>query len=299
MLDSSKIKIGIAPIGWTNDDMPELGGEIPFEQCIRQMYETGYEGCEIGSKFPRDPDVLLNALKPYELKIASQWFSSYFTTNTNPDETVDAFKTHMKFLKSVGAKVVVVSEQGYSIQGQMETPLFRNKPVLLENDWEKLKLGLERIGMIAIENGMKIAYHHHMGTIVQSRSEIDKLMGITNPDLVFLLADTGHMYYAGGDPNKLVEDYIERIIHIHLKDVRANIMKKAREDNLSFLQSVKMGVFTVPGDGSIDFKPIFDTISKSKYHGWLLVEAEQDPQLADPKLYAQKGRETILKLTGI
>jgi len=299
MLNSSKIKIGIAPIGWTNDDMPELGGDIPFEQCIRQMHETGYEGCEVGSKFPRNSETLLAALKPYNLKIASQWFSSYFTANRNPKETIDAFKKHINFLKSVGATVIVVSEQGHSVQGNMDTPLFENKPTLLEKDWDNLKEGLEKIGKIAQNNDMKIAYHHHMGTVVQSRIEIDKLMKKTDPNLVYLLADTGHIFYAGGDPKDLIKDYIDRIVHIHLKDVRSKIVKKVQKEKLSFLQSVKLGAFTVPGDGDIDFKPIFDLIGNSNYTGWLVVEAEQDPHIADPKLYAQKGRDTIRKLSGI
>ena len=299
MLDSSKIKIGIAPIGWTNDDMPELGGEIPFKQCIREMSETGYGGCEVGSKFPRDPKVLLEALKPFNLQIASQWFSTFFTGDSNPGETAMAFINHLMFLKSIGAKVIVVSEQGYSIQGQMDTPLFENKPELKESEWDSLKSGLDSIGKIASAHGMKIAYHHHMGTVVQSREDVDKLMQLTDPKYVYLLADTGHMYYTGGDPLKLVEDYIDRIVHIHLKDVRSKIVDKVRSEKLSFLQGVKLGAFTVPGDGDIEFKSIFDKIGNSNYAGWLIVEAEQDPQLANPKEYAQKGRNTIRELAGI
>ena len=299
MLNSTKIKIGISPIGWTNDDMPELGGEIPFEQCIREMYETGYNGCEVGSKFPRDPETLLQQLKPYNLQIASQWFSTFFTGESNLGQTTLAFINHLMFLKSLGVKVIVVSEQGHSIQGQMDTPLFENKPELKESEWESLKSGLESIGKIASAHGMKIAYHHHMGTVVQSREEVDKLMQLTDPKYVFLLADTGHIHYAGGDPKKLVEDYIDRIIHVHLKDVRSEIVEKVRNEKLSFLQGVKLGAFTVPGDGVIDFKPIFETIGKSDYSGWLIVEAEQDPQIANPKEYAQKGRNTIRELAGI
>jgi len=299
MLNSTKIKIGISPIGWTNDDMPELGGEIPFEQCIREMHETGYNGCEVGSKFPRDPETLLQLLKPYNLQIASQWFSTFFTGESNLGQTTLAFINHLMFLKSLGAKVIVVSEQGHSIQGQMYTPLFENKPELKESEWESLKSGLESIGKIASAHGMKIAYHHHMGTVVQSREEVDKLMQLTDPKYVHLLADTGHIHYAGGDPKKLVEDYIDRIIHVHLKDVRSEIVEKVRNEKLSFLQGVKLGAFTVPGDGVIDFKPIFETIGKSDYSGWLIVEAEQDPQIANPKEYAQKGRNTIRELAGI
>jgi inosose dehydratase len=299
MLDKSVIKIGIAPIGWTNDDMPELGGEISFEQCITEMQQAGYEGCEVGSKFPKDPETLKKALEPVNLQIAAQWFSAFFTTETDPTETIEAFKKHLAFLKAMGAKIAVISEQGNSIQGQMNTPIFGNKPILDEDGWNKLVSGLNTIGKIAIENDMKIAYHHHMGTVVQTLDEVSILMKKTDPKFVFLLGDTGHIYYSGDNPVDLFSKFIGRIVHIHLKDVRQDVLDKVKNSNLSFLQGVKEGAFTVPGDGVIDYKPIFEIIKNSEYKGWLLVEAEQDPVKANPLEYAKKGRETIKNLTGI
>ena len=300
MLDSKKIKVAIAPIGWTNDDMPELGGNISFDQCISEMIEAGYVGSEVGNKYPKDPKELHKVLDPKKFSIASQWFSSFFTTKPL-EETVAAFKTHMAFLKAMGSKVIVISEQGGSIQGQMNTPILEKKPVLDAAGWDKLVKGLETIGKLAKDNGMKIVYHHHMGTVVQSREEIDTLMKKSNPDLVWLLADTGHMTYAAGDPVKLIEDYGSRIAHIHLKNIRANIVKEVKAKKLSFLKSVKLGAFTVPGDaeGSIDFAAVFKAIEKIKYEGWLVVEAEQDPEKANPLKYAKIGREAIRKFGGV
>lgn len=296
MLDAKKIKIGIAPIGWTNDDLPELGGDIPFEQCIKEMHDAGFVGSEVGNKYPKDPKVLKKALAPVKLNIASQWFSSFFTTKPL-EETVEAFKKHMAFLKAMGSKVIVISEQGNSIQGQPTTPVFGKKPVLDETGWGKLVKGLETIGQLAKENKMKIVYHHHMGTVVQTREEIDTLMKKSNPDLVWLLADTGHMTYAGGDPAKLIHDYAKRIAHIHLKDIRANVLEDVKKNNMSFLASVKAGVFTVPGDGCVDFKAVFKEIDAMNYEGWWVVEAEQDPAKANPLEYAKKARNYIKELT--
>ena len=300
MLNNEKIKIGIAPIGWTNDDMPELGRDISFEQCIKEMEMAGYEGCEVGSKFPKNPKELKEKLATNNLQVAAQWFSSFFTTQKK-QKTIERFKKHLDFLKKAGAKIAVISEQGNSIQGQMKTPIFKEKPTLDENGWEKLADGLNTLGEIAIKKGMRIAYHHHMGTVVQTREEVDTLMERTNPDKVFLLADTGHMAYHGGDPLKLLEDYLPegRIAHIHLKDIRKDVIQEVKEEGLSFLKGVLKGTFTVPGDGDINFKPILDIIGSSEYEGWLLVEAEQDPQKANPLKYAKKGRKTIKELGGI
>jgi inosose dehydratase len=300
MLKKEFVKVGIAPIGWTNDDLPELGGQIPFEQCIKEMVEAGYSGSEVGNKYPRDPVILKQFLKPYNFSIASQWFSSFFTTKPL-EETIEAFKKHMIFLHEMGSKVIVVSEQGNSIQGQMNIPIFGKKPILDEAGWSKLVTGLETIGQLANQQGMKIVYHHHMGTVVQSREEVDKLMKKSNPDLVWLLADTGHMFYAGGDPIKLINDYGTRIAHIHLKNIREKVLEEVKKKKKSFLDSVKAGVFTVPGDpeGSVDWSRIFKAIEAIKYQGWLVVEAEQDPAKANPLKYAKMGRETIKKFGGI
>jgi len=299
MLNLRKIKVGIAPIGWTNDDMPELGSKISFEQCIQEMAQAGYAGSEVGNKYPKDPVVLKNALSRYKLTIASQWFSSYFTTQNDPTQTIDSFKRHMTFLKTMGSHVIVISEQGNSIQGLMNVPIFGKKPVLDNEGWDRLVKGLETIGKLAKSNEMKIVYHHHMGTVIQSREEIDKLMQKTNSTLVWLLADTGHLTYTGGDPVKLIHDYAGRIAHIHLKDIRPTVLEEVKTKKLSFLQSVKAGVFTVPGDGCIDFKNVFKEIEKMNYEGWLIVEAEQDPSKANPLQYALKARKYIKDLTGL
>ena len=297
VLKKGEVRLGIAPIAWTNDDMPELGGEISFEQCIDEMAKAGFEGSEVGNKYPKDPEVLAKALEPRRLSIASAWFSSYFTTK-DPQETYDAFIKHRDFLNAMGAKVIVVSEQGRSIQGQMDVALHKNKPIFTHGEWRKLVAGLEELGRLAADKGMKIVFHHHMGTGVQTFAEVEKLMGLTDPDLVYLLLDTGHIVFAGGDPVKMVEAFGPRIKHVHFKDLRKSIVQKSFDEDLSFLQSVKLGAFTVPGDGMIDFAPIIKALNATDYKGWIIVEAEQDPALAPPLEYAQKARAYLREQLG-
>jgi inosose dehydratase len=297
VLKQSNVRLGIAPIAWTNDDMPELGKEISFEQCIDEMAEAGFVGSEVGNKYPKDPKVLAAALKPRGLSIASAWFSSLFTTK-DPEETYEAFIKHRDFLHAMGAKVIVVSEQGRSIQGLIDVPLHENKPIFTKEEWTKLATGLEELGRLAGEKEMQIVYHHHMGTGVQTFAEVQKLMDLTDPDLVNLLLDTGHIVFAGGDPVKMVENFGNRIKHVHFKDLRPAIVQKSFDDRLSFLQSVKQGVFTVPGDGMIDFAPVIQLLGEIDYKGWIIVEAEQDPALAPPLEYAIKAREYLREHLG-
>lgn len=294
MFNKNKVKIGICPIGWTNDDMPDLGKENTFQQAVSEMALAGYDGTEIGNKYPKDVKTLKKALDLRKLQIASAWFSAFLISKPF-EETKKAFIAHRDFLHAMGAKVIVVSEQSYSIQGKMEVPIFEGKYHMNEEEWKKLADGLNKLGELAKEKDMKIVYHHHMGTVVQTSAEIDKLMDMTDENLVYLLYDTGHLVYSGEDPIAIAKKYGKRIKHVHLKDVRPEMKKKVKEEKLSFLKGVRLGAFTVPGDGCIDFEPIFKVLADSNYEGWMLIEAEQDPAIANPLEYAIKGREYIRK----
>lgn len=292
------VKLGIAPIAWTNDDMPDLGAENTFEQCVSEMALAGFTGCEVGNKYPKDPAVLKAALDLRGLTIANQWFSS-FVLSKPMEEVEKDFIAQCKFLKTVGADTIGASEQSYSIQGQMHTPVFECKYVMVQKEWERFAKGMNRLGEIADSMGMKLVYHHHMGTVVQTAAEIDKMMDMTDPDKFSLLFDSGHLAYCGEDYVEVLKKHVKRVKHVHLKDIRPDVVKKVKDEKLSFLQGVRAGAFTVPGDGCIDFAPIFDILDAAGYKGWMIVEAEQDPAKADPLEYALKAREYIRKTAKI
>lgn len=297
MLDKNKVKLGIAPIGWTNDDMPDLGKENTFEQCISEMALAGFTGSEIGSKYPKDQKVLKKALDLRGIEICNCWFSSFLLTR--PYEEVEKeFIKQAGFLKQMGAKVIGVSEQSYSIQGK-DVPVFEGKYVMNEKEWRRLTDGLNRLGKSAREIGITLTYHHHMGTVIQTEEEIERFMDSVDPELVFLLFDSGHCSFAGIAPVKILEKYIGRTKHIHLKDLRMDVVRRAKEEKWSFLKGVRNGTFTVPGDGDVDFKPIFDLIESRGYEGYVVVEAEQDPTVANPLEYAMKARNYIKEKTGL
>jgi len=293
-----KVKLGIAPIAWTNDDMPELGAENTFEQCISEMALAGFTGCEVGNKYPRDVKVLKKALELRNMSIASAWFSSYLTTKPL-NETVEAFKEFRDFLHAMGADRINVAEQGHSVQGMVDVPVLSKKAVYTADEWKKLTTGLDTLGKLAADKGMKLCYHHHMGTGVQTTAEIDRLMENTDPGYVHLLYDTGHLVYSGEDPEAILKKYVKRIQHVHLKDIRKDVYEKVKAGDSSFLNAVKAGVFTVPGDGMIDFAPLFKVLEQSGYEGWYIVEAEQDPAKANPLEYAIKARSYIREKAGI
>ena len=298
MLDKSKVKLGIAPIGWTNDDMPDLGKENTFEQCVSEMALAGFTGCEVGSKYPKDPDVLKKYLEIRGVEICNQWFSSFLITK--PYEEVEAeFIKHIEFLKTMGAKVVGISEQSHSVQGQLTTPIFGHKYVMNDEEWKRFLDGLNRLGRTAKDRGIKLTFHHHMGTVVQTAEEVDRMMEGTDPELFSLLFDSGHLFYCGEDPVAVLKKYIDRTAHIHLKDVRKAVVDQVKAENKSFLDGVRAGTFTVPGDGDINFDPIFEIVDKAGYEGYMVVEAEQDPAKANPFEYAVKARKFIAEKTGL
>lgn len=298
-MNAQNVKLAIAPIGWTNDDLPELGQENSFEQCISEMALAGFVGCEVGSKYPRDLPQLKKALELRGLQVCNAWFSSYFA-NGERQKTLEQFIAHRDFLHQLGAKVIGCSEQSGSIQGT-DLPLFGLKPQFTEQQWQATFDGYNQLAELAAEKGMKVCLHHHMGTGIQTRAEIDRFMQGVNDD-VYLLFDSGHAYYAENSQQAMqaiLADYLPRIIHVHLKDVRNNVMAQVKQQQWSFLTGVKQGVFTVPGDGDIDFAPLFHLLAQHDYQGWLVVEAEQDPALANPFEYALKARRYIKQQTDL
>ena len=242
MLDKKKVKLGIAPIGWTNDDMPDLGKENTFQQCVSEMALAGFTGSEVGGKYPTDVETLKKG---------------------------------------------------------KDQPIFEGKYVMNDEEWKLLTDGLNKLGQIAKDKGMMLTFHHHMGTVIQTEEEIDRFMNEVDKDLVYLLFDSGHCSFAGIDPVKVLSKYIDRTRHIHLKDLRSDVVAQSKKEGWSFLKGVREGTFTVPGDGDVDFAPIFDIIEKSGYEGYVVVEAEQDPAKANPLEYAMKARKYIAEKTGL
>lgn len=298
MLDPAKVKLAIAPIGWTNDDMPDLGKENTFEQCVSEMALAGFKGSEIGNKYPQDVAELKHKLDVRGLQICNAWFSTLFTSEPY-EVTIQNFIKHRDHLHALGAKVIGASEQGNSIQGKPDNIFGDTKPVYTKEQWELIARGYNEMGALAQEKGMILTCHHHMGTGVQTIEEIDTFMSLVDPEKVFLLFDSGHLTFAGLDPVPVLKKYIHRIKHVHLKDCRTAIRDQARAEGWSFLTAVRNGVFTVPGDGDVDFAPIFRVLEEAGYEGWVVVEAEQDPARANPFEYAVKARKYIAEQTGL
>jgi inosose dehydratase len=298
MMNPEHVRIAIAPIGWTNDDLPELGGEIPFEQCVSEMALAGYAGCEIGGKFPRDPSILRPQLDLRGLRVCNAWFSSFLTTKSL-DENVIPFRLQCSFLRDMGATVIGISEQGHSVQGDPKLPVYDAKPIFGPSDWKRLHEGIAVLARHAAEYGITVAYHHHMGTGVQTVAETRILLDGVDAEALSLLFDTGHFAMSGEHPVDALEEFFPRVRHIHLKDVRMEVATAVRRERMSFLDAVRAGVFTVPGDGGIDFDPVFALLERGGYRGWMVVEAEQDPAKANPLEYAMKGRSFIRAKTGL
>lgn len=290
MAAQNAIKWGIAPIGWRNDDIPEIGKDNNLQQILSDIVVAKFEGTEVGGFFP-EPEVLNKELKLRNLRIAGKWFSSYIIRDGIKQATQD-FSEHCAYLKAVNADVAVVSEQTYSVQGTNKN-VFTEKPNFTDKEWKLLCEGLNTLGETANKYGLKLVFHHHLGTGVQTKEEVDRLLAGTNPKLVHLLYDTGHIYISDGDYVSLLETHINRIAHVHFKDVRTEVLEQCRSEGKSFLQSFLSGMFTVPGDGLIDFAEIYSFLVQSGYQGWIVIEAEQDPDVANPLEYALIAREYL------
>jgi len=289
------IRIGINPLTWTNDDMPELGAETPLEVCLAEGAQAGYEGFELGNKFPRDPAVLGPILKSHGLDLVSGWYSSQLLERS-VEEEIQAVQPHLNLLRTLGSTVMVFAETSYAVHGMMDTPV-STRPQMNKDQWAIFTRRLTGMGDYLSGEGVHMAYHHHMGTVVESQDDIDRMMTMTGSS-VGLLLDTGHLTYAGGDPLKAIRDHGTRINHVHCKDIREDVLDQSRAINSSFLKSVLAGVFTVPGDGCINYTEIWSALQALDYSGWLVVEAEQDPAIATPLKYAKMGHSHLAGIVG-
>ena len=286
------IKLGIAPIAWSNDDMPELGGDTTLEQCLSEASKAGFTGIESGGKFPKNSKELIPKLEKENLQLCSGWYGATLLKNT-PKEEFKLMREQMDLFKDCKSPCMVFAEVTNSVQSDPKTPLSK-KPKLSEEEWKLLISRINEISKMMIDENMPLAYHHHMGTVIETEAETRRLIESTN-DSVKLLIDTGHMLFSGGNSIKITEDFIERIIHVHCKDIRKNILDKSLKNDSTFRQAFLDGAFTVPGDGCIDYKPFLTLLKSKDYSGWLVVEAEQDPAKANPFEYAKIGYKYLSK----
>ena len=280
------IRLGVNPIGWTNDDLHELGDDISLDRCLAEARQAGFAGIELGRKFPRKAAELGPILGRHGLALVSGWYSATLTERSAAAE-IAALGAHADLLLGVGCTVMIVAEVGGCVHGRRDVPLSR-RPRLPDDDWKRFGAALTEVAEHLAGRGLRLAYHHHMGTVVESEAEIDRLMAVTGP-AVGLLLDTGHLTYAGGDVLGVARRHAARLAHVHCKDVRPAVLAHARARDLSFLDAVVDGVFTVPGDGGVDYPPLLAALDAAGYAGWLVVEAEQDPVKAPPLAYARRG----------
>ncbi len=284
------IRLGIAPIGWSNDDLPELGGDITLEQCLKEAKQAGYSGVEKGGKFPMDPKILKPLMEDHQLDLVSGWFSGRLLEVTIEEEK-SRIKEQLALYQAMGCPVMVYAETVGTVQGLIETPV-SERPKLTKDQIRRYGEKLTKFAEFLKAEHCPMTFHHHMGTVIEIEEEIDLLMENTD-EPVGLLLDTGHLTFAGGDVTATTERWGKRINHVHTKDIRKDVLKKLKAENWSFLKGVLEGVFTVPGDGSIDFGPFMKSLKTIGYSGWVVIEAEQDPKKANPLKMAEIGMAAL------
>ncbi|MDA8822661.1 myo-inosose-2 dehydratase [Candidatus Pelagibacter bacterium] len=286
------IKLGVAPIAWSNDDMPELGGKTSLEQCLNEASKAGFTGIESGGKFPKNSNELIPKLEKEKLELCSGWYGAQLLKNTAKEE-FSLMKEQLELFKDCKSPCMVFAEITNSVQGDPDIALSK-RPKLSKDEWNRLIVRINEISKMMIDENMPLAYHHHMGTVIETEDETKRLMESTI-DTVKLLIDTGHMLFAQGNSINLVKDFSEKLIHVHCKDIRKDVLEKSLKNDSTFRQAFLDGAFTVPGDGCIDYKPFLKILKEKNYSGWLVVEAEQDPIKANPFEYAKIGYNYLSK----
>ncbi|MGR3590802.1 MAG: myo-inosose-2 dehydratase [Limimaricola soesokkakensis] len=286
------IRYGTNPIAWSNDDDWSIGDHLSLEDCLSDCREIGFDGIEKGHKMPDEGAALKAALAEYGLRFAAGWFSTSILVRDIGDE-VKSLRDWISFTKAAGGDHINACECSNTVHGNDRVAV-NDRPVMTDAEWERFSRGYEELSRIAHEEGVAMGYHHHMGTIIESEAEIRRFMEMAGP-YTRLLLDTGHAWFGGADPGALARDFMDRVSHIHCKNVRPGVAKQVREEDLSFLEGVRRGAFTVPGDaeGCVDFAPVLREAAKAGYSGWLVIEAEQDSAVRDPREYQGLGLRSL------
>lgn len=284
------VRLGTNPIAWSNDDLVELGGDTPLETCLSEAALAGFSGIELGNKFPRQAELLRKALEPHGLALVSGWYGAELRKRPLEAE-IAAMTPHLDLLAALGAPVMIFCETSDTVQNRRSVPV-ADRPRMAEAEWRPFLDKLAQIALHMAGRGVRMAYHHHMGTVIERAAEIDRLMEGT-PETVGLLYDTGHLTFAGAEPAAIARRWARRIVHVHAKDVRKTVLARVLDQRLSFLDAVVEGVYTVPGDGIVDFTSALKPLADAGYQGWMVVEAEQDPAKAHPLTYARLGYRSL------
>lgn len=301
MFAPGTVRLAAVPNAWVNDDLPELGAGTSFEQIVSEMALAGYVGTELGSTYPTDGAELRAALDLRGLAASGAWVSTWFASKGGAyEQTLETFRSQLPFFAEIGLEDVYVAEVTGAVH-QQPVPALANRPVFSDEQWQAMVRGLGEMGRIATDHGLRINYHHHTGTGVQDDADVDRLMADTTPGEVFLLLDTAHMTVGGGDALRVVREHEGRIGHVHLKQVRQPVLRRMQTESLSFWDALRQGIFTVPGDpdGMLDFEPILRTLADDGWHGWLVVEAEQDPAIAHPLEAFRVARQYLADVAGL
>ncbi len=290
------ILFGTNPIAWSNDDDWSIGDHLSLDDCLSDCQKIGFDGIEKGHKMPDDGEELKSVLSDYGLRFAAGWFSTNLLVN-DLDTEKKALKAWIDFTKAAGGSHINACECSNTVHSSDDIPV-NNRPIMSDADWERFSTGYEALSKLAHDSGVKMGYHHHMGTIIESAADIDRFMDMAGPHTRLLL-DTGHSTFGGADPAEVARKYMDRVSHIHCKNIRPAFMKQVREQNLSFLEGVRRGAFTVPGDaeGIVDFEPVLQAAADAGYGGWIVIEAEQDSALRNPFEYQSLGLKTLKELS--
>jgi inosose dehydratase len=284
------VRFGVSPIAWINDDMPELGGDTPLESVLADARDLGFAGIELGGKFPRDSDALRTLLGRYRLELVGGWYSASLLCRTAEAE-IEALQPHLALLKAMGCSVFIQAETSNAIHGEKGRDLSQT-PRLADEAWPDFGERLTQVADHVAGHGLRFAYHHHLGTVVESPADLGNFLRHTG-DSVGLTVDTGHAALGGLDPVTLIREVPSRVAHVHCKDVRWPVFEQLKATGGSFLEGVVAGMFTVPGDGALDYRAVMRALSEIDYSGWIVVEAEQDPAIADPRRYGEIGIKTL------
>lgn len=273
--DASAPSVGTAPVNWNNDDLLDWRTPVPFPAILDEMAAAGYAGTEYGGNFAQEPEVLRRELAARHLRLAGSYQWLHLRDHATLETEMGRLSGTLDLLTAAGSTNLIVADamspERIAIAGQVPED---GSAGLDDEGWSRLAGGLRLVAELAEALGVRIHYHNHVGTHVETPAEVERFLAEIEGSDVDLCFDTGHFAYGGGNPTEFVLRHRDRIGYLHLKDVDAEMLAVARVEKLSFLDALRRCVFCEFGDGMVDIPRVVDTLRGGGYRGWIIVEQD-------------------------
>jgi inosose dehydratase len=297
------IQVATAPVSWGVMEVEGFDGQKSYGEVLDEMVQAGYTGTELGPYgfLPTDPKQLKNELAKRSLSLLGAFVPLPLAHAEQHEAAVQSAMEVARLLARNSAPYMVLADAMYAARMAVAGSVNDERDGMSGQAWAGAARLLTRVARAARDLGLTPVFHHHCGTFIETPGEVDRLLAMTDPDLLGLCLDTGHYFYGGGDPVECARVHGKRIRHLHLKDVRPSVLETVRRKRMPYLDAVRAGVFCELGEGGVNLTGVIQQLNAAGFNGWAVFEQDVDPSQpgCNPVESATRSRAYLRSAAGV